>query len=31
MEVTPKMIDAFQSGAGIAGPYGFIIDLGEGG
>ena len=31
MEVTPKMIDAFQSGAGVAGPYGFIIDLGEGG
>lgn len=30
MEVTPKMIDAFQSGAGVAGPYGFIIDLGEG-
>ena len=30
MEVTPKMIDAFQSGAGVAGPYGYIIDLGEG-
>jgi len=30
MEVTPKMIDAFQSGSGVAGPYGFIIDLGEG-
>ncbi|RYE87975.1 MAG: type II and III secretion system protein family protein [Hyphomicrobiales bacterium] len=30
MEVTPKMIDAFQSGKGVAGPYGFIIDLGEG-
>ncbi len=31
MEVTPKMIDAFQSGSGVAGPYGYIIDLGEGG
>ena len=31
MEVTPKMIDAFQKGAGVAGPYGYIIDLGEGG
>ena len=31
MEVTPKMIDTFQSGAGVAGPYGYIIDLGEGG
>lgn len=30
MEVTPKMIDAFQSGTGVAGPYGYIIDLGEG-
>lgn len=29
-EVTPKMIDAFQKGAGVAGPYGYIIDLGEG-
>jgi len=27
MEVTPKMIDAFSKGSGIAGPYGFIIDL----
>jgi len=31
MEVTPKMIDAFQKGQGVSGPYGFIIDLGEGG
>ena len=31
MEVTPRMIDAFQKGAGVAGPYGYIIDLGEGG
>jgi len=30
MEVTPKMLKAFQSGAGAAGPYGYIIDLGEG-
>ena len=28
MEVTPKMIGNFQSGAGVAGPYGFIIELG---
>jgi pilus assembly protein CpaC len=27
MEVTPKMIEAFQTGAGVAGPYGYIIDL----
>ena len=27
MEVTPKMMDAFQKGAGIAGPFGYIIDL----
>ncbi|MDB5538520.1 MAG: Flp pilus assembly protein secretin CpaC [Devosia sp.] len=27
MEVTPKMIKSFQSGAGVAGPYGYIIDL----
>ncbi len=27
MEVTPKMMDAFQKGSGIVGPYGFIIDL----
>jgi len=31
MEVTPKMIKSFQSGAGVAGPYGYIIDLGPGG
>jgi pilus assembly protein CpaC len=30
MEVTPKMMDAFQKGSGIAGPYGFIIDLDSG-
>ncbi len=30
MEVTPKMIKNFQSGAGVVGPYGFIIDLGNG-
>ena len=30
MEVTPKMLKAFESGAGAAGPYGYIIDLGEG-
>ena len=30
MEVTPKMIQNFQSGAGAAGPYGYIIDLGGG-
>ncbi|NOZ31875.1 MAG: type II and III secretion system protein family protein [Alphaproteobacteria bacterium] len=28
MEVTPKMLKNFRSGAGVAGPYGFIIDLG---
>lgn len=28
MEVTPKMIKSFQSGAGVIGPYGYIIDLG---
>lgn len=27
MEVTPKMIQSFESGAGIDGPYGYIIDL----
>lgn len=31
MEVTPKMLEKFQSGDGVAGPYGFIIDLGPGG
>ncbi|MDC9822800.1 type II and III secretion system protein family protein [Devosia sp. ZB163] len=30
MEVTPKMIKSFQNGAGIVGPYGYIIDLGSG-
>ena len=30
MEVTPKMMDAFQKGSGVAGPYGFIIDLDTG-
>ncbi len=28
MEVTPKMIQSFKSGAGAVGPYGYIIDLG---
>lgn len=27
MEVTPKMMDAFQKGSGVVGPFGFIIDL----
>ena len=31
MEVTSKMIRNFQSGAGAAGPYGYIINLGPGG
>lgn len=31
MEVTPKMIQSFQSGAGVSGPYGYMIDLGSGG
>jgi pilus assembly protein CpaC len=30
MEVTPQMIQDFQSGAGVAGPFGYIIDLGQG-
>ncbi|MEO6396653.1 MAG: type II and III secretion system protein family protein [Devosia sp.] len=30
LEVTSKMIKDFQTGAGIAGPYGYIIDLGNG-
>jgi pilus assembly protein CpaC len=30
MEVTPKMLSNFQSGAGAAGPYGYIINLGPG-
>ncbi len=29
MEVTPKMKQNFQSGAGVSGPFGFIIDLGS--
>jgi pilus assembly protein CpaC len=28
MEVSPKMLKKFQSGEGVAGPYGFIINLG---
>jgi len=31
MEVTPRMIRNFQSGVGVAGPFGYIIDLGPGG
>ena len=31
MEVTPKLLKTLQSGAGVAGPYGYIIDLGTGG
>ena len=31
MEVTAKMIQDFESGAGISGPHGYIIDLGEAG
>jgi pilus assembly protein CpaC len=27
MEVTPKMLQGFQSGTGVAGPYGYIMDL----
>jgi pilus assembly protein CpaC len=30
MEVTPRMIQSFESGAGAAGPFGYIIDLGDG-
>lgn len=30
MEVTPRMIEDFESGAGAVGPYGYIIDLGSG-
>jgi pilus assembly protein CpaC len=29
MEVTAKMLDSFAAGAGVAGPYGYIIDLGD--
>ncbi len=28
LEVTPKMMRNFRSGAGVVGPYGYIIDLG---
>lgn len=31
IEVTNDMLKEFEAGAGIAGPYGFIIDLGSGG
>lgn len=31
LEVTPKTIEDFQSGAGVSGPFGYIIDLGPGG
>ncbi len=30
MEITPKMIQDVQSGAGVEGPFGYIIDLGVG-
>jgi len=30
MEVTPQMLKNYQTGAGVAGPYGYIIDLGPG-
>lgn len=30
MEVTPKMLETFQTGADLDGPFGYIIDLGEG-
>jgi pilus assembly protein CpaC len=30
MEVTPRMIQNFKSGAGVAGPSGYIINLGSG-
>jgi len=29
LEVTPKMLKNFQTGAGVIGPYGYIIDLGD--
>ena len=29
LEVTPKMLQNFERGAGVVGPYGYIIDLGE--
>ncbi len=30
IEVTPKIMKDVQSGAGVVGPYGYIIDLGDG-
>ena len=30
LEVTSKMIEDFQSGAGVTGPFGYIMDLGQG-
>jgi pilus assembly protein CpaC len=30
LEVTPKMVRDFQSGTGVTGPYGYIINLGPG-
>lgn len=30
MEVTPKMLKSFQTGNGVVGPYGYIIDLRSG-
>ena len=30
IEVTPKLLKTLQSGAGVAGPYGYIMDLGDG-
>ena len=30
LEVTPKMLQTLQSGAGVSGRYGYMIDLGEG-
>jgi pilus assembly protein CpaC len=30
VEVTPKMLKGFQSGSSVAGPFGYIIDLGDG-
>ncbi len=30
MEVTPKMLKSFTEGGGIKGPYGYMIDLGDG-
>jgi len=31
MEVTPKMLKTIQSGGGVSGPSGYIINLGDGG